>query len=159
MLVEIRYIFFFSGQELLQEEIQLLTAPHLLSTVHGALILFLAGNCLSPTAYIAKHYLFNAANPPSGVTFSPWFCHFWETLAQEFPQANGTFHLCFLLVPTIFKASVSFYPLKVASLKPHRGLNLSPQLWPHELCSTPLWRFCLLTLESPLHNTNQHFRS
>lgn len=108
MLVEIRYIFFFSGQELLQEEIQLLTAPQLLSTIHGALILFLAGNCLSPTAYIAKHYLFNAANPPSGVTFSPWFCHFWETLAQEFPQANGTFHLCFPLVPTIFKASVSF---------------------------------------------------
>lgn len=157
MLVEIRYIFFPQAKNFSRKKSSYSQLHSSLAPVHGALILFLAGNCLSPTAYIAKHYLFNAANPPSGVTFSPWFCHFWETLAQEFPQANGTFHLCFLLVPTIFKASVSFYPLKAASLKPHRGLNLSPQLWPHELCSTPLWRFCLLTLESPLHNTNQHF--
>lgn len=54
MLVEIRYIFYSSGQELLQEEIQLLPDPRLLSTTHRALILFLAGNCLSPTAYIAN---------------------------------------------------------------------------------------------------------
>lgn len=108
MLVEIRYIFFPQAKNFSRKKSSYSQLHSSLAPVHGALILFLAGNCLSPTAYIAKHYLFNAANPPSGVTFSPWFCHFWETLAQEFPQANGTFHLCFPLVPTIFKASVSF---------------------------------------------------